>query len=184
MASVVKDQKFSILFDWFDQDGDGQLTQGDLRATATVFAQVAGDENQADAAAIHTAFEHWWQLLLQHADSDGDGQVSRQEFITTMEASVTTPENFESAVMAIADAVMNAADANGDGVLSRAEYISLYEVLGVSAEHSGPAFALIDLDGNGVISHDEYRAAIVDFYLSNDPGAPGNYLLGPLTRSA
>ncbi|MFI1942777.1 EF-hand domain-containing protein [Streptomyces virginiae] len=182
MTSDVKNQKFSTLFDWFDQDHDGQLTEGDLRATAKVFAQVARDEDHTNVHAIHTAFEQWWQLLLQHADTNRDGQVSRQEFITTMEASVTTPQHFESAVMAIADAVMNAADTDTDGVLSRDEYIRLYEALGVAPEHSGPAFAILDLDGDGVISHDEYRTAIVDFYLSDDPEAPGNYLLGPINQ--
>ncbi len=190
MASALKNQKFSLLFDWFDQDGDGQLTQGDLRATATVFAAVATDGNDGDngndtnVTAIHAAFERWWQLLLRHADTDGDGQVSRQEFTTTMEANVTTPEHFEGAVMAIADAVMDAADTDGDGVLSRDEYIRMYSVLGVPPEHTGPAFALLDLDGNGVISLDEFRGAIADFYLSNDPDAPGNFLLGPIGRAS
>lgn len=180
MATAVQGQKFSILFDWFDQDRDGQLSQGDLQATAKVFAQVARDEDHTNVAAIHAAFGQWWQLLLEHADTDGDGQVSREEFVTAMQDSVTAPEHFESAVMAIADAVMNAADTNTDGVLSRDEYVAMYEVLGVSPEHSVPAFARLDVDGDGVISHHEYRTAIVDFYLSTDPDAPGNYLLGPV----
>ncbi|MFK0202087.1 EF-hand domain-containing protein [Streptomyces lavendulae] len=141
---------------------------------------VARDEDHANVAAIHAAFGQWWQLLVEHADTDGDGQVSRTEFITAMGDSVTAPEHFESAVMAIADAVMDAADTNADGVLSREEYVALYEVLGVSPEQSAPAFDRLDLDGDGVISHHEYRTAIVDFYLSANPNAPGNYLLGPI----
>ncbi|MEV7831241.1 EF-hand domain-containing protein [Streptomyces subrutilus] len=184
MASAVKNQKFAVLFTWFDQDQDGQLSEDDMRTTAKVFAQVARDEDHSNISALHSAFEQWWQLLLQHADTDGDGQISRTEFITTMEASVTSPEHFESAVMAIADAVMNAADTDTDGVLSRDEYIRMYETLGVAPELSGPAFTRLDLDGNGVISHDEFRAAIVDFYLSNNPDAPGNYLLGPIGHPA
>ncbi|MEV0416364.1 EF-hand domain-containing protein [Streptomyces sp. NPDC050448] len=132
-----------------------------------------------DRAAIHSAFGQWWQLL-EHADTDGDGQVSRAEFITVMEDRVTAPAHFETAVMAIADAVIRAADTNGDGVLSREEYVAMYQKLGVPEEQSGPAFERVDLDGNGVISHHEYRTAIVDFCLSTDPDAPGNYLLGPL----
>jgi Ca2+-binding EF-hand superfamily protein len=178
MTSTLMDQKFTLLFGWFDQDRDGQLTQQDLQATAMVFAQVAANEDHTNRTAIHAAFEQWWQLLLKRADSDADGQVSRSEFITAME-DITAPAHFESAVMAIADAVMRAADTDGDGVLSRDEYVAMYQTLGVAPEHSTPAFAMLDLDGDGVISHDEYRTAIVDFYLSNDPNAPGNYLLGP-----
>ncbi|MEU3048059.1 EF-hand domain-containing protein [Streptomyces sp. NPDC006984] len=180
MTSAVMDQKFSTLFDWFDQDRDGHLTQGDLKTTAAVFAKLAADDDRSSVTAIQEAFGLWWQLLLQHADTDGDGRVSRQEFTTAMEDQVTAPEHFESAVMAIADAVMRAADTNGDGVLSLDEYVRMYQALGVSPEHSAPAFAMLDLDGNGVIRHEEYRTAIVDFYLSTDPASPGNYLLGPL----
>lgn len=180
MNSTMTDQKFSLLFGWFDQDQDGQLTEQDLQATAAVFAQVAPEQDLANRTAIHTAFGQWWQLLLKHADTDGDGQVSRAEFSAAMADSVTAPANFESAVMAIADAVIAAADTNVDGVLSRAEYVALYRALGVPEELSGPAFERVDRNGDGVISRDEYRAAIVEFYLSTDPNAPGNYLLGPV----
>ncbi|WP_327255827.1 EF-hand domain-containing protein [Streptomyces sp. NBC_01244] len=184
MSTVVTRQKFSTLFDWFDQDGDGQLTQGDLKATALVFSRAAAEDDHDNVKAIHDAFEQWWQLLLQHGDTDGDGRVSREEFITVMEVNVTTPEHFESAVMAIADAVMNALDTNGDGVLSQEEYVRLYDTLGVPGELSAQAFTRVDLDGDGVISFEEYRAAIVEFYLSADPQAAGNYLLGPVPASA
>lgn len=179
-TSAVKNQKFSALFDWFDQNRDGQLTQDDMQVTATVFTQAAAEDDLTNITAIHNAFEQWWQLLLKYGDTEGDGQLSRQEFITIMDANVTAPEYFEDAVMAIADAVMNALDTNADGVLSRDEYVRLYDVLGVGREHSEQAFTLLDRDGNGVIGFDEYRTAIVEFYLSADPNAPGNYLLGPV----
>ncbi|MFJ9523501.1 EF-hand domain-containing protein [Kitasatospora sp. NPDC101801] len=155
-----------------------------MQATANVFAQVARDEDHVSVTAIHEAFEQWWQLLLQHADTDGDGRLSHAEFTTAMADKVTAPEHFESAVMAIADAVMAAADTDVDGVLSLAEYVCLYEALGVPAQTSAPAFARLDLNGDGVISYQEYRAAIVEFCLSTDPDAPGNYLLGPLSLAA
>ncbi|MFJ3882445.1 EF-hand domain-containing protein [Streptomyces sp. NPDC090077] len=184
MSSTMMGQKFSLLFDWFDQDRDGQLTRQDLEATAAVFARIAREEDHGNRAAIRAAFGQWWQLLLAHADADGDGQVSRHEFTTAMQDRVTAPAHFETAVMAIADAVMSAADTNRDGVLSRDEYVAMYQALGVPAEQSGPAFEKVDRDGDGIISHHEYRTAIVDFYLSTDPHAPGNYLLGPLTQPA
>ncbi|WP_030202565.1 EF-hand domain-containing protein [Streptomyces sp. NRRL S-87] len=137
MNSTMKNQKSSLLFDWFDQDLNGHLTEQDLQATAAVFAQVAPQEDLANRNAIRTAFGQWWQLLLKYADSDGDGRGSRGEFIVATADSVTAPANFQSAVMEIADAVINAADTNVDGVLSRAEYVALYRALGVPEELSG-----------------------------------------------
>jgi Ca2+-binding EF-hand superfamily protein len=181
---TVKSQKFSILFDWFDQGGDGQLTYDDLQTMAGMFTGLVAEGDHANATAMRNAFEEWWQLLLKHGDTDGDGQVSRQEFITVMEANVTAPEHFEGAVLVIADALMKALDTNGDGVLYRDEYVRMYNELGVPPEHSGEAFKRLDLDGDGAISHEEFRKAISEFYLSTDANAPGNWLLGPIDPSA
>ncbi|MFE4361283.1 EF-hand domain-containing protein [Kitasatospora xanthocidica] len=180
MTSAVKSKKFNTLFDWFDLNGDGQLSQEDLRGTADVFARTATRDDQATIRALHDAFARWWDLLLEHGDTDGDGQVSRQEFLTVMKADVTTPAHFEGTVLAIADALLNAYDTNGDGVLSKEEYVHMYEQLGVPRVHSEQAFPRLDRDGNGVISLDEFREAIIEFYLSDDPAAPGNFLLGPI----
>ncbi|WP_217214887.1 EF-hand domain-containing protein [Streptomyces sp. AC550_RSS872] len=179
MTSAVKNQKFNVLFDWFDQGKDGQLTQDDLQGMAGLFAKLAKDD-RANATAMRNAFDQWWQLLLKHGDSNNDGQVSRDEFITVMEANITSPEHFQSAILAIADALMQALDTDGDGVLNRAEYVRLYDELGVPPVHSEAAFERLDRDGNGVITHDEWRTAISEFYLSTDPDAPGNWLLGPV----
>ncbi len=100
MTSAVKSQKFSILFDWFDQGGDGQLTHDDFQAMAGLFAGLAAEGDHTNATAMREAFEEWWQLLLKHGDTDGDGQVSRQEFITVMEANVTSPQHFEGPAFA------------------------------------------------------------------------------------
>ncbi|MFC6089840.1 EF-hand domain-containing protein [Saccharothrix lopnurensis] len=181
MTSVLKDQKFSIVFDWFDQGRDGHLTRDDFQATARMFARVAHEDDHATAAAIHDAFDAWWELVLEHGDTGGDGRISREEFTTVMLVNVTAPEHFDRAVMAIADAVIRALDTDEDGVLSHDEYVRLYDVLGIPREHSSAAFAKLDLDGNGEISHAEFRQAISDFYLSADPDAPGNHLLGPVT---
>ncbi|MEW1547819.1 EF-hand domain-containing protein [Streptomyces tsukubensis] len=179
MADSVQHNKFRAIFDWFDQGQDGWLTQGDLQAMAGRFAGLAKDDPE-NATAMRDAFDLWWQLLLEHGDSDGDGRISREEFIAVMGENVTTPEHFETAILAIADALMRALDTDGDGALDRTEYVRVYDELGVPPVHSGSAFERLDRDGNGLISHEEWRIAICEFYLSGDPDAPGNWLIGPI----
>lgn len=164
MTSVLKDQKFSTVFDRFDRGRDGHLTADDFQATARMSARVAREDDHATA--IHNAFDKWWQLLLEHGDTGGDGRISREGFTTVMPADVTAPEHFEDAVTAIADAVIHALDTNKDGVLSRDEHVRLHDVIGVPREHSDQAFTKLDLDGSGEISHAEFRQAISDFHLS------------------
>jgi Ca2+-binding EF-hand superfamily protein len=180
MSDAVRDRKFSMLFDWFDQGGDGVLTGDDVQAMGSLFTALAPEDDHANASAMRNAFDNWWQLLLAHGDSDGDGRVSRSEFCTVMTADVTSPQHFEGAVLAIVDALMRALDTNGDGVLSHDEYVRMYSALGIPPEHSKAAFARLDRDSDGHISHEEFRQAINEFYLSDDENAPGNWLIGPM----
>ncbi|MBD0709760.1 MULTISPECIES: EF-hand domain-containing protein [unclassified Streptomyces] len=184
MPVRVKSQKFSMLFDWFDQGGDGVLTHDDFQAMGDLFTALAAEDDQENASAMREAFEEWWRVLLTHGDADGDGRITRKEFLDVMEANVTDPRNFEKAVLAIADALMRALDTNGDGVLSKDEYVRMYSALGIPPEHSGEAFRRLDRDGDGAISHEEFRTAIREFYLSTDDKAPGNWLIGPLDKTA
>ncbi|MEV0278080.1 EF-hand domain-containing protein [Streptomyces sp. NPDC050610] len=183
MTEDVKAQKFSTLFRWFDRNGDGRLTRDDFQQMADLFAGLVREGDEENAAAMRAAFETWWRLLLAHGDSDGSAQISRHEFITVMAADVTDPRHFEEAVLALVDALMRALDTNQDGVLSQAEYVRMYDVLGIPPVHSEAAFRLLDQDGDGSLSHAEFRSAITEFYLSDDPKAPGNRLLGPIDQS-
>ncbi|MFD6160045.1 EF-hand domain-containing protein [Nocardia sp. NPDC060256] len=179
MADSAKNQKFNTLFDWFDQGQDGYLSESDFHQMAILFTALPGGDAPENAKALHDAFDKWWSLLLAGGDSDGDGKLDRQEFITVMQSSVTTPENFETAVLAIADAFMRIVDTNNDGTLSFDEYVRMYDSLGVDPAHSSDAFRRLDRDGDGSLSYDEFRTAITEFYLSDDENAPGNWLLGP-----
>ncbi|MFE4518923.1 EF-hand domain-containing protein [Kitasatospora sp. NPDC056783] len=180
MPAEVKHQKFTMLFDWFDQGGDGVLTHDDFQAMGDLFGALAAEDDRENASAMRNAFEEWWRVLLAHGDANGDGRIDRQEFHDVMEANVTAPEHFEKAVLTIADALMRALDTNGDGVLSKDEYVRMYSALGIPPVHSEDAFRRLDRDGNGVLSHEEFRMAITEFYLSGDENAPGNWLLGPI----
>jgi Ca2+-binding EF-hand superfamily protein len=183
MMNDVKSQKFDILFNWFDQGGDRKLSHDDFQAMAALFTKLAPEDDHANAAGIRNAFEEWWQLLVKHGDTDNDGKLSREEFITIMGANVTAPEHFERAVLAIIDSLMKALDTNDNKVLSRDEYVRMYAALGIPPEHAGEAFQKLDRDGDGVISHEEFRMAISEFYLSPDPNAPGTVMGAALLGS-
>ncbi|WP_189271729.1 EF-hand domain-containing protein [Kitasatospora griseola] len=182
MPADVKNQKFTMLFDWFDQGGDGVLTHDDFRAMGALFGRLAAPDDRENASAMRSAFEEWWRVLLPHGDANGDGQIDRKEFLDLMVADVTAPEHFEKAVLAIADALMHALDTDHDGVLSKDEYVRMYDALRIPPVHSEDAFRRLDRDGNGVIGHDEFRTAITEFYLSSDENAPGNWLIGPIQQ--
>lgn len=180
MSDSTKTRKFTVLFGWFDQNQDGYLSQDDFQQMAGLFTSLPGGDAPENAKALQEAFEMWWNLLLTSGDVNADGRIGQDEFITVMKASVTAPENFERAVIRIADAFMRIVDTNDDGSLDFDEYVRMYDGLGIDPTHSSDAFHRLDRDGDGKISHEEFRAAITEFYLSDDEDAPGNWLLGPM----
>lgn len=179
MPESAKNRKFNIVFDWFDQGRDGYLTHDDFQQMAALFTALPGGDAPENSQALRGAFEKWWGLLLAEGDITGDGRLGRKEFIDVMKSSVTAPEHFEGAVITIADAFMRIVDTNGDGSLSFDEYVRMYASLGIDPAHSSDAFKRLDRDGDNAISYQEFRTAIVEFYLSDDENAPGNWLLGP-----
>lgn len=180
MSSDAKTGKFNNLFDWFDQNHDGYITHDDLRQMTGLFVGLPRGDSPENSQPMREAFEQWWSLLLASGDADADGRIGREEFIRIMKSSVTAPENFEEVVIRIADAFMRIVDTTGDGSLNFTEYVQMYEGLGVDTKHSTESFRILDRNGTGAISHEEFRAAIVEFYLSDDENAPGNWLLGPI----
>jgi len=184
MPGSAKTQKFSILFDWFDQNQDRYLDHDDFQQMAGLFTSLPGGENPENSQALREAFEKWWSLLLDSGDVDDNGRIGREEFISVMKSSVTAPGNFEDAVIRIADAFMRIVDTSGDGSLYFDEYVRMYDGLGIDPTYSSDAFRRLDRDDDGKLSKEEFRTAITEFYLSDDENAPGNWLLGPMGQTA
>ncbi|MFH9422865.1 EF-hand domain-containing protein [Streptomyces sp. NPDC017529] len=184
MAYDALERKFSILFDWFDQTDDGWLTSEDFERMAGLFTAVARPGDQANRTALRAAFVRWWDVLRDAGGVDAEGRVGRQAFIDLMRSHVTDPKTFEHVVLQIVDALMRALDTDGNGRLTADEYVRMYDALGIDPATSTPAFHRLDRDGDGAVSHAEFRTAIEEFYLSPNPEAPGNWLLGsPLAPS-
>jgi Ca2+-binding EF-hand superfamily protein len=179
MEDNTKNKKFNLLFDWFDHGKDGYVSEDDFQQMATLFTSLPGGDSPENSRAMRGAFEKWWSLLLAAGDTSKDGRLGREEFINIMKTTVTAPGNFEEAVLEIADAFMRIVDVDRDGTLNFDEYVRMYAALGVPAEYTSEAFRRLDRDGDGGISHQEFRTAIVEFYLSDDENAPGNWLIGP-----
>lgn len=174
-------RKFALVFDWFDRTGDGWLTREDFEQMAKMFKALADEDDEANQTKMEQAFMHWWDVLLQAGDGEPKDKIGKQQFIGIMHSSVIEPETFEKAIGGIADGLMAALDRDGSGTLSREEYVAMYDKIGIPPETSGEAFGRLDRDGSGELSYAEFKQAIFEYYLSSDPDAPGNWLLGDPT---
>lgn len=176
----VLDKKFAIMFRWYDQNGDGYVDQGDLDKLTAKWTAVASESDHKNRDAIRKGLSVWRDILFGAEEDKNGGKVGEQEFVRLMHTVVTRPKNFDKAIMNIVDGVMGALDHDGNGSLSLEEYVSMYDAIGIPPNHSSDAFKRLDRDGSGEIDPDELKEAIREYYLSDDPNAPGNWLLGPV----
>ncbi|WP_327072114.1 EF-hand domain-containing protein [Kitasatospora purpeofusca] len=129
---------------------------------------------------LEASFTTFWDRYLVHRAA-ADGTLTGEGFSSAIASALETDRTaFLSDIGNVAQCWYAVADSNDDHVIDRDEYTKLYGVLfPLTADELATGFAKMDRDGNGVISHDEVRAASLEYWTSNDPEARGNWLFGP-----
>ncbi|MFD6332587.1 EF-hand domain-containing protein [Streptomyces niveus] len=177
MASAFQERKLKGMFAAFDADSDGYLREEDFRALVARWSRLPGVEPGTELRTrVETLLMGWWAALLETGDANGDGAVDLGELL----ALVDKLPAMVADVSATADTVFDAIDTNGDGVISPEEHRRLVETWnGRSVDMTG-VFELLDLNGDGHLSRTEFAELWRQFWISDDPAAPGNLLCGRL----
>lgn len=175
MASDFQRRKISGVFGAMDADDDGYLTEADFRALTARWLDVRGtDSGTPEGEKLAAIMMGWWATLRDASDRDRDGKVSLDEVLTVVDELPAMP----GAVTGTAAAMFEAVDENGDGTISAAEYRRMIEAWSGTTTSTAEAFALLDTDGDGRLSHDEFTGHWYEFWAGDDPAAPGSSVFG------
>ncbi|MCM6778387.1 EF-hand domain-containing protein [Nocardia sp. CDC159] len=148
-------------FDLLDANGDGVLEESDfLMLAERIITGLGEPPTSAKARALMASHRGYWQGLLAHADANGDGVVSRAEYL----AAVTDSTSNAAYLRPYADAVAAICDRNDDGMIDRAEYTDYMRVVGFDADHAAAMFAKLDTAGTGRITATEWADVICRYY--------------------
>jgi juvenile hormone diol kinase len=180
MLTDLLQRKFTRYFNVLDYDHNGVIEQEDFENIALTLAQMrnwaAGSpEHQACRAGLMSI----WQHLQQFADTSQDGRISLEEWLKNEEDAIATAENYAKYVTPVAAGLFDAVDENGDGVISVQEYRNFFKGFRIDPDLADDVFARLDVDGDGQLSKEELLQHVYDLHCSNDPAAPGNWILGP-----
>ncbi|MFI5640983.1 EF-hand domain-containing protein [Streptomyces goshikiensis] len=177
MASAFQERKLKGMFAAFDADGDGYLREEDFTALVARWSRLpavgVGTELRARMEALLMG---WWAALLEAGDAGGDGAVDMGELLSL----VDRLPSMVAEVTATADTVFDAVDANGDGLISPEEHRTLVETWNGQPVDTAGVFELLDLNGDGHLSREEFALLWRQFWISDDPVEPGNWLCGRL----
>jgi Ca2+-binding EF-hand superfamily protein len=173
--------KIHAAFDHLDRDGDGVLTEEDHvimgRAVAGGLGHTA-DSPEEDA--IIAAYLGIWRDLHLPMDTDGDGRISRDEFVAATAGLLTDPDTADKVLGTLADRVLDIADRDQDDRITVAEYTAFIRghAPGLTPTQVHEAFGHLDGDGDGRVSRAELRRTVIEYFTSPDPEAPGNWYFG------
>ncbi|MFF1961757.1 oxygenase MpaB family protein [Streptomyces sp. NPDC058220] len=160
-----------------DQTGDGFVGAQDLRAMAhNVCWQL--ELNESGEAEVYAAFDVWWEQLRRAMETDGDGRISKAEFVAaTMAHCDRDPDYLARGLHIAVRAVFHAADTDGSGVLDADEYRAVFGPRLHPAELSH-GFRQLDQDGDGGITEEEFVRGFTEFFTARTDLAAGSQLLG------
>ncbi|MBB5779436.1 EF-hand domain-containing protein [Nonomuraea jabiensis] len=139
-----------------DADGDGFLTRYDYLALAQRRLEQTGVRADApEAEAVVNAFLNAWDTHARALDTDRDGKISKEEYVTSFESLVRTGA-LEAVLAPISRATFAVADRDGDGWITMEDFRTVWNRADTDL---AAAFSRVDADGDGRISFEEYARA-------------------------
>ncbi|MEV6570057.1 EF-hand domain-containing protein [Streptomyces sp. NPDC051577] len=175
MASAFQERKLKGMFAAFDADGDGYLREEDFASLVARWSRLPGVGPGTEVRArVESLLMGWWAALLEAGDANGDGAVDMGELLSLVDRLPAMVAD----VTATADTVFDAVDANGDGRISPEEHRRLVETWNGQPVDVTGVFELLDLNGDGHLSREEFALLWRQFWISDDPAEPGNWLCG------
>lgn len=168
-------------FDHLDADGDGLLTERDHVLMGLSVARSLGHQegSEAEAVIVRAYLTTWHDLHLAQLPA-GTEAITRQQFVASTGSLADDPEAAQNILGALAHAFLAVADADRSGTVDAGEFFVFQRghFAGLSRDDSDEAFRHLDTDGDGVLSAAEFTSAIVEFWTSRAPDAPGNWWTG------
>ena len=184
IVSDLLTAKISHGFDHLDADGDGYLTEHDHVLMGQRVAASLGhaSDSPAERQIIDAYLRIWHDLHKPHIP-DGGNAISKQQFVASTHSLAADPAAARATVGAVAEAFLAIADTDHDGQVNRVEFGTFQRghFPGLTDSDLNEAFAHLDVDGDGYLSTEEFIRAIIEFWSSSDPDAPGNWWAGRLT---
>jgi len=185
-VTELQKDKFLHTFDLLDVDGNGVLQYEDFRMAVDIMCDERGwREGHRRRRGLVRANRRIWDMMVRYLDADGDGEISIVEWLNFhFEAFIKDP-NLESvnpdlngALATTSQFFCDMLDCDLDGKVTQQDYILFCDAYRISEEEAKRCFDLFDKNSDGILQVSEVERLIREFYLSNDPKAPGNVFFG------
>jgi Ca2+-binding EF-hand superfamily protein len=178
ISEFVK-RKLAMAYYRFDHDKDGVVRESDFVHLGQEVVRLRGVEpGSVEADRIIEAHRGWWDAYFKGGDTDGDGQVTLEEYLAFVGAWVGgEPEALTHAIQGN-QLVFDTIDGNSDGKLSLGEFSLYLQAYGLADDDATRAFGYLDLDGDGYISRAEFAKNMSEYYISEERPSASEWFFG------
>jgi tellurite resistance protein TerC len=160
---AMLERRFAVI----DTDGNGSWQRDDCTLLTQRLCDAFGHTaDSGPGQAVATGQLGLFDVLLRHMDTDGNHEISREEFVAALGQVIADRPAFDTAVHTAALTLVQVADRDRNGVLDSGEYADLAAVYGADADEAAAAFDRLDLDRNGVLDTAELTVAVSQFFAS------------------
>ena len=182
MGGDLHERKARHYFSLIDEDGNGLIEVSDFALRAQRLAEAQNVDGEREREALRRRVLAWWEHVCTVADLDGNARVSLSEweaYWRSIRRGVECGDREPLRTLRrAAIGTLQAIDRNGSGWVMPSEYADWLAAWRASG--SEVAFQRLDRGGKGFLTQADFVVAVQEFYLADDPAAPGNALYGPL----
>jgi Ca2+-binding EF-hand superfamily protein len=158
------ERKYATRFDMLDADGNGVVDGVDFEMLAQRLVDSLGVTfGSPKAERVHDAYLELWTLMRRIADADGDGEITRTEFVTAMTRMAGDRAGFKRVIEPLARLSLSLCDIDGDGHLTETEFTNLLRIFDTA--EASTVFRQLDTGGDGYLSVVEILEALCDFHI-------------------
>jgi Ca2+-binding EF-hand superfamily protein len=181
MLTDFRKRKLMALFDLYDIDKDGLLEQADYeRIAQNLAAFLHYQPGSPEYARLYADRMASWHNLYQLCGAPSSQRVTQEEFLAALDRLLSDKNNYQAFVGSRTDSITEMSDQDGDGRLTRQEYVAGARSYGTDEATANEAFRRLDQNGDGYLTRDEILRSVEEFFYSDNPEGPGNWLFGPV----
>lgn len=176
----LQQQKITHFFNVLDNDGNGLLEPDDFELIGNGISNIIGyAEQSVERLELKLRAHKLFVQILRDIDKK-EAEITLKEWVQFFEIIVLNSPN--DYVNQSSTYLFSLFDQDGDGYIDEREYLDMFKAYGLYVSTAKKAFDLLDLNGDGKLSGGELVTAFEDFFLSDDPNKPGNWIFGDWSR--
>lgn len=173
MLNELQVKKLTHFFNLHDADHDGFVELSDYeRLIARVEARRGPD------AALRALWMKQWKAVSTGQIPANSGRIPIQGWLALWNAILQI--SFRPRVGTLTEHLFRTMDVDGDGRIILEEVRAWLELFGQDPAYAEIVFQRCDLNQDGHISAQEWNILIDQFFYSDNPDDPGNFLFGPI----